>query len=462
MTDTSTDTSRNWVLALAALASFAVALDAMVLATALSRIQADLGASLHQLEWTVNGYNLSFAVLLTVGAALGERFGRKRIFLIGVSIFTLASIACALSRSVEFLISARIGQGAGAACIMPMAMAMLGAAFPREVRGKALGKFGMITGLAVLSGPVLGGAVAEGLDWRWIFWINVPIGLALVLFGSRRLWESRGNTVPVDVPGVLLLAGTAFGFTWELIRTTELGWGHPEVTAGVAVTAALAVLFVIRQRMAIEPMLPPHLFAHRGFTGGLLATFLHYGALYGTLFFIAQFFQLAQGYTPLQAGLRVLPWTATLFFAAPVAGNLIHKIGERPLICTGLLLEGAGLAVIALSADRETGLLVLALPLVVAGIGASMSIPAMQSAVMGSVDAGQMGKATGAFGVSQFLGGATGISLGILAFSLYGNYGDPAGFVPGCAAAVTTASAMALLGSACAGLIVPSRPAAGT
>jgi hypothetical protein len=226
MTEISAGTSRNWVLALAAIASFAVALDAMVLATALSRIQADLGASLHQLEWTVNGYNLSFAVLLTVGAALGERYGRKRIFLIGVSIFTLASISCALSPKVEFLIFARIAQGAGAACVMPMAMAMLGAAFPREVRGKALGKFGMITGLAVLSGPVVGGAIAEGLDWRWIFWINVPIGMTLVLIGSHKLWESRGDAVRIDVPGVILLAGTAFAITWTLIRSTELGWGQ--------------------------------------------------------------------------------------------------------------------------------------------------------------------------------------------------------------------------------------------
>jgi EmrB/QacA subfamily drug resistance transporter len=461
LNDISPERERAWVLALVALASFTVALDAMVMATALTKIQANLEATLHQLEWSVNGYNLSFAVLLSIGAALGEQFGRRRFFIAGLMIFMLASIACAISQSIEMLIAARVIQGAGAAFIMPLGMAMLGAAYPREIRGKALGKFGAITGLAVLSGPVVGGAITEGVNWTWIFWINVPIGLVLVSLAMLKLNESHGGNARADIPGVLLMAGTALGVTWALMRAGQLGWGGSEVHWSFAVALVLLVAFIVRQRTAVEPMLPPSLFTYRGFTGGLAATFFHYGALYGTLFFIAQFFQVGQGYTPLEAGLRVLPWTATLFFAAPVVGNLIHTLGERPLITLGLLFEGTGLAIIAFTARQESGLIELALPLILAGIGASMAIPAMQSSVMSSVAPEQMGKATGAYGVSQFLGGVTGVAFGTTAFALRGSYESQASFVAGFTGAAWSVAAMAFAGSLCAGLLVPTRQARG-
>lgn len=459
MNDISSERARGWVLPLVALASFIVALDAMVMSTALTRIQASLGATLHQLEWSVNGYNLSFAVLLTIGAALGERFGRKRLFVLGLTIFLLASAGCALSRDIGMLIAARVVQGAGAALIMPLGMAMLGAAYPREIRGKALGRFGAITGLAVLSGPVVGGAIAEGLDWTWIFWINVPIGLVLIPLASTKLGESRGGDAGIDAPGALFMAGAAFGTTWALMRTAELGWSAAEVLWSLAAALVLAIAFIARQRMAAEPMLPPELFTRRAFTGGLGSAFLHYGALYGTLFFIAQFLQVGQGYSPLEAGLRVLPWTATLFFVAPVVGNLIRKVGERPLISLGLLFEGGGLTIIALTASSDMSFTSLALPLVLAGVGASMANPANQSAVMGSVTAGQMGKATGAYGVSQFLGGAAGIALGTTAFTLLGDHASQLGFVTGFKGAAWTFAAMAFAGALFAGVLVPGRQA---
>lgn len=450
---------RRWVLAIAALASFIVSLDGLVMATALNQIREQFGADLKALEWTINGYGLSFAVLLTVAAALGERFGRRRFFMMGIGTFVIASVLCALSANVGMLIAARVVQGAGAAFMMPLALAMLGAAFPPDIRGKALGTLGAVTGLAVLGGPVVGGAIAQGLDWTWIFWINVPIGLLMLPLALRHLDESRGSDTGMDLPGVALLAGAALGATWGLMRSVELGWTAAEVLACFAGAAMLVGLFVIRQRTAREPMLPPRLFAQRAFTGGIAATFLHFSALEGTLFFIAQFLQAGQGYGPLEAGLRLLPWTATLFVVAPLAGGLIGRTGERPLIVVGLLLQAVGLGIVALTVGPETGLLGLALPMVLAGVGASMAMPAMESATMGAVTQEQMGKATGAMGVGQALGGVAGIAIAATAFALMGTYGDAARFSTGFSAALWTTAALSLLGAMAATMIPGQRTA---
>ncbi|GLQ56423.1 hypothetical protein GCM10010862_36820 [Devosia nitrariae] len=275
----------------------------------------------------------------------------------------------------------------------------------------------------------------------------------LIPLAVAKLGENRGGDARIDIPG----AGAAFGTTWALMRTAELGWGATEVLWSFAAAVVLVTAFIVRQRSAAEPMLPPELFTRGAFTGGLGAAFLHYGALYGTLFFIAQFLQVGQGYSPLEAGLRVLPWTATLFFVAPLVGNLIRKVGERPLISLGLLFEGGGLAIIALTASSDMSFAALALPLVLAGVGASMANPANQSAVMGSVSAEQMGKATGAYGVFQFLGGAAGIALGTTTFALVGDHASPGDFVAGFAGAAWTFAAMAFAGSLFAGVLVPGR-----
>src|SRR5277367_3627334 len=216
--------TRAWVLALASVASFMVALDALVVTTALSTIRYDLGASVEALQWVVNAYNLSFAVLLLTGAALGDRFGRRRMFGSGLALFVVASAGCALARDVGWLIAARAVQGAGAALVMPLAMALLSAAFPPAMRAKALGMFSGVTGLALIAGPVVGGAVAEGLTWPWIFWLNLPIGLVVIPLVRRRLPESVGPATALDVRGLALVTGAALALVWGLMRATSAGW----------------------------------------------------------------------------------------------------------------------------------------------------------------------------------------------------------------------------------------------
>ena len=294
-------TRRRWVLALASLASFMIALDALVVTTALSAIRLDLGAPIEALEWIVNAYNLSFAVLLMTGAALGDRFGRRRMLAVGLAIFVLASAACAMAGSVAWLIAARAVQGAGAALAMPLAMALLSAAFPKEMRARALGIFGSVTGLALIVGPAAGGAVAQGLAWPWIFWINIPVGLVAIPLVLRRVPESRGPAAALDFSGVLLAAGAVLGAVWGLTRGHTAGWASLEVAGSLAAGMLLAIGFVARERRARDPMLPLGLFRSRAFSAGIAASFLFYAPMYGTVFFLPQFLQ-AQGAGPLGAG----------------------------------------------------------------------------------------------------------------------------------------------------------------
>src|ERR1051326_4105671 len=361
------DTSLNratraqaWVLALTSLASFMVALDALVVSTALTTIRVDFGASIEALGWTVNAYNLSFAVLLLTGAALGDRFGRRRIFVSGLIVFTAASIACALAPNISWLIAARALQGAGGAMVVPLALALLSTAFARSQaeRARALGLFSGLTGLALLGGPVVGGAIVQGVDWHWIFWLNVPIGLVTIILAPSRLAESRGSSAAFDSIGLVLASASALAGVWGLSRANVAGWTSLEVVAALAAGLLLGVAFVGWQLRTHEPMIPMRLFSSRAFSAANAACFLFTGALYGALFFNAQFLQTAQGYTPLAAGLRLLPWTATLFVFAPLAGRLVNRLGERPLIVVGLVMQAVGLSWLGRLANPEMGFLV--------------------------------------------------------------------------------------------------------
>ena len=349
---TTSPSSRRWVLGLAAVASFMVALDTLVVSTALTTIRADLGASLEQLEWTVNAYNLSFAVLLMTASALGDRFGRRRLFAGGLALFALASAACALAPTAGWLIAARTVQGAGAAFVMPLALALVSAVFPAERRGSAIGALQGLTGLAVATGPVIGGAVAQGISWSWIFWINVPIGLAVVPLALARIPESRGRDRSLDLPGLVLITLAAVGVVWGLVRGNQAGWDSAEVLGSlVGRGAARWARSCAWEARARAPMLPLGLFRSRAFSAGNGAIFLTFASLFGAVFFLAQFLQSGLGDDALGAGLRLLPWTATLFFVAPVAGALVDRFGERPFLAGGLLLQGVGLGWIALVAD---------------------------------------------------------------------------------------------------------------
>jgi EmrB/QacA subfamily drug resistance transporter len=454
-------TKQRWVLALTSVLSLMVALDALVVTTALSTIRVKLGASIEELEWTVNAYTLSFAVLLMTGAAIGDRFGRHRLFVAGLGLFSVASAACAVAPTVGWLIAARAVQGSGAALVMPLALALLSAAFEPERRAVALGIFSGVTGLAVLSGPVVGGAITQGVAWQWIFWLNVPIGALTAVLVLRKIEESYGPRSALDVPGLLLVTGAALGVMWGLVRGNTAGWGSVEVVGTLVLGAALAATFVAWELRARSPMLPMRLFHARAFSSGNAASFFQFGSLFGTVFFMAQFLQTAQHQGPLAAGLRLLPWTATLFVVAPIAGARIARFGERPFIAAGLFLQATGMGWIALIASPGLQYGALVAPMIIAGAGVSMAMPATQNAVMKAVTPEFIGKASGTYNTVRQLGGAFGVAILVAVFSGAGSYASPHSFTNGFTAALAVAAGLSAAGGV-AGLALPGRGPART
>jgi EmrB/QacA subfamily drug resistance transporter len=452
----STRSTQRWVLALTATASLMVVLDALVVSTALTSIQRDLGASIEQLEWTVNAYVLSFAVLLMTAAALGDRFGRRRVFVSGLGLFAAASVACALAPGIGWLIGARVLQGVGAAMVMPLALTLLGTAFPPELRPKALGVFAGVSGLAVPLGPLFGGAVVEGISWPWIFWLNVPIGLLLIPLALTRIEESVGPNTAVDVPGLVLVGGGALGIVWGLVRGNSAGWDSPEVLVALALGVLLAAAFVRWESRAAAPMLPMRLFRSRPFSAGNAAIFFHWGSAFGAVFFMAQFLQVALGYGPLEAGLGLMPWGAMTVIVPQIVGRLIVRAGERPFIVAGLSVHALAMLWIALVAEPGLAYWQVAIPLVLSGAGIAMSLPAAQSAVMSSVAPPDMGKASGSFSTMRQLGGAFGVAVLVAVFASTGNYSSAQEFSDGFVAATAACAGLALMG-VLAGAALPGR-----
>jgi EmrB/QacA subfamily drug resistance transporter len=446
----------GWVLALTSVASLMVALDTLVVSTALTTIRHDLGASIEELEWTVNSYNLSLAVLLMPAAALGDRFGRRRMFAIGLGLFAATSAACALAPGVGWLIAARAVQGAGAALVISLALAIVSAAYPAERRGAAIGILEGITGLAVVAGPVIGGAISQGLSWEWIFWVNVPIGLVALPLAVDRIEESFGSDTALDVRGLALVAGGALGIVWGLVRGNTAGWGSLEVLLALAAGAALVAAFVAWELRTREPMLPMRFFRSSAFSAGNAATFFLFASLFGAVFFFAQFLQTSLGHDPLEAGLRLVPWTATLFAVAPIAGALADRIGERPLVVGGLALQAAGMAWLAAIAEPGLAFTEMLAPSIVTGIGASAAIPTSANAVVGAVPGDAVGKAAGANGMVRELGGVLGIAVAVAVFAGLGSYASAEAFSDGFAPAIGVAAALSLAGAA-AGLALPAR-----
>jgi EmrB/QacA subfamily drug resistance transporter len=454
-----TKAATRWVVVLTAIGSLMAALDTLVVSTALSTIRLDLGATVEQLEWTVNAYNLSFAVLLITGAALGDRFGRRRLYGVGLGLFAAASAAAALAPNAGTLIAARAAQGAGSALILPLGLALLSAAFPPEKRGAAIGMFSAITGLAVASGPLVGGAVVEGISWTWIFWINVPIGLIAIPFVLTRMRESHGPDAAIDLPGLVLVTGSAFGLVWGLVRGNQAGWGSAEVLAALAAGALLAGLFIAWERRAAEPMVPIELFRSRSFSAGNAAIFFTFASLFSAVFFYAQLLQIGLGYGPLDAGLRLIPWTATFLTVAPGAGALADRIGERPLMVAGLSLQAIGMAWLALIAEPGMAYAQILPPFIVAGVGVSMAIPAAQNSVVGSVAMEAIGKAAGANSMMRELGGVFGIAVAVAVFAAAGSYASPPAFLDGFTPAILVAAGLSVAGVVAALGLPGRRPA---
>jgi len=424
--------------------------------TALPVIRKDLHASLEGLEWTVNAYTLTFAVLLLTGAALGDRFGRRRMFAIGLGTFTLASAAAALAPSMGVLIAARAVQGAGGAIVMPLTLTILSAAVPPGKRGVALGAWGGIGGLAVALGPLIGGAVVSGLSWQWIFWINVPVGLVLVPLALRRLDETHGPSKRLDLPGVALVSAGLFGIVWGLVRGNGQGWSSPEIVLSLTAGAILVAAFVLWELRASAPMLPMRFFRNRAFAMTNLASLLMFFGMFGSIFLLAQFFQTVQGYSPFGSGLRILPWTAMPIFVAPIAGALSDRIGGKRIIATGLALQAIGLGWIAAVSTPTTPYADLVAPFVLSGVGMALFFAPVANIVLSAVKREEEGQASGANNAIRELGGVFGVAVLASIFAHYGGYGTGESFVNGLTPAIWVGAVVVGLG-AVAALFIPGR-----
>jgi len=444
----------GWTLALVSAVLFMVTLDNLVVTTALPRIRVDLGASLGGLEWIVNAYTLTFAVLLMTGAALGDRFGRRRMLAIGLMIFTGASAAAAMAPSASALIVARAVQGAGGALVLPLTLTLLSEAFPAGRRGVALGIWSGVSGLGVAVGPVIGGAVVSGISWQWIFWLNVPVGLVVAPLALIRLTESRGPNRQLDLPGVALASGGLAGVVFALVRANALGWTSLPVLGAAIFGAVLLVAFVIWEQRTPTPMLPMRFFRSRTFAATNAVSLAMYFGMFGAIFLLAQFFQTAQGLSPLSAGLRTLPWTAMPIFVAPLAGLLSDRVGSRPLMFAGLTLQAVALAWLATELSPSLAYGRMIVPFMLAGAGMALVFAPAANAVLASVRDEEAGQASGATNAIREVGGVLGIAVLASVFSGAGGYATPHAFVSGLTPAVVVAAGVLAVG-ALAALAIP-------
>jgi len=448
----------GWTFAIVSVALFMVVLDNLVVTTALPSIRADLGATIQSLEWTVNAYTLSYAVLLLTGAALGDRFGRRRMFLVGLAMFTGASAAAALAPSTSALIAARAIQGVGAAIVTPLTLTLLADVFPPERRGLAIGAWSGVSGLGVALGPLVGGAVVEGISWHWIFWINVPVGIALLPIAARRLGESRGPARALDLPGVALASAGLLGIVYGIVRGNELGWTSTTVLGSLIAGAILVAAFLAWEARAPQPMLPLRFFRSRGFSAVNAVSLSMYFGVFGSIFLLAQFFQVTQGYSPLEAGLRTLPWTIMPMFIAPIAGMLSDRIGSRPLMATGLTLQSGAIAWLASVSTPTVPYGELVIPFVMAGTGMALVFAPAANAVLSAVRPEEAGQASGATNAIRELGGVLGVAVLASVFAHNGSYASPAAYTDGMTSAIWVGAAV-LLAGAFAALLVPHRRA---
>ncbi|WP_406272083.1 MFS transporter [Streptomyces sp. NBC_00191] len=448
--------SAAWALVITSVAGFMAALDNLVVTTALPSIRKDLGGALEDLEWTVSAYTLTFAVLLMFGAALGDRFGRRRLFIAGLAVFTGASAAAALAPGIDALIAARALQGVGAAIMMPLTLTLLTAAVPVARRGAALGIFSAVTGLAVASGPLIGGSLTEHISWQWIFWLNVPIGLALLPLARLRLDESYAPNARLDIPGTLLVSGGLFGIVYALVNGQADGWNSAPILAGLILGTLLVAAFVRHGLTSKNPMLPMRLFRNRAFFGINAASLLMFLGMFGSIFLLSQFLQGVAGYSPTEAGLRMLPWTGMPLIVAPVAGYLSDKIGGRPVVATGLALQAVGLALYALVLEPGVSYSAQLPALILSGIGMALYFAPAASVVMSSVRPAEQGVASGANNALREVGGALGVAVLGAVFAAQGSYESPQAFTDGTVPALWI-GAGAVAVAAMVALLIPGR-----
>jgi EmrB/QacA subfamily drug resistance transporter len=438
---------RGWTLAIVSVGLFMVVLDNLVVSVALPSIHRDLGASIQTLEWTVNAYTLSYAVLLLTGAALGDRFGRRRMFMSGIALFTLSSAAAALAPSIGLLIVARATQGIGAAIATPLTLTLLADAFPPDRRGFAIGVWSGVSGIAVALGPLVGGAMVQIASWHWIFWINVPIGAVLVPLAAMRLAESHGPAKHLDLLGLLLGSSGLFGIVFGLIRSQSLGWGSSQVILSMVAGAALVVAFIAQERRAESPMLPLEFFAKRGFAVTNVVSLAMYFGMFGSIFFLSQFLQNVLGNTPLQAGIKLLVWTGATMVVSPLAGFFSERYGSRLFMAAGLALQAIALGWLATLAGVHQSYVSMLGPFVLGGAGMALVFAPSANAVLASVRTDQAGQASGATNAIRELGGVLGVSVLATVFTSHGGYGSPQAFVDGLVPAMWVGTAVLGVGA---------------
>src|SRR3984957_80823 len=450
-----------WAVVITGLALFMASLDNLVVSTALPVIRVNLHAGLSGLEWTVNAYTLTFAVLLLSAAAVGERIGRRRTFIIGIAVFTLASAAAALAPSIGVLVAARAIEGAGGAMIMPLSLTLLSAAVPPARRNVALGIWGAIGGAAVAIGPLVGGAITSGWAWQYIFWLNVPIGLILVPLAWWKLSESRGRASRLDFGGVILASIGLFGVVYGLVQGNSHGWTSTGVLTSFVVGVAGLAAFVWWELRVENPMLPLRLFKNRAFAAVNVTAMLFSFGMFGSIFFLSQFLQTVQGYSPLSAGLRILPWTGMIMVLAPIVGILSERWGGKRLVVPGLILQTAGLVWLALLLTPGTPYVDMVPAFILAGAGMTLFFVPLASLVLGAVPSSLEGIASGTNSAFRELGGVLGIAVLGAVFSSSGGYASPQDYVNGLTPAIWVGAAVVLLGVLTA-LLVPSRKRART
>ncbi|WP_125567956.1 MFS transporter [Companilactobacillus insicii] len=436
----------SWILALTSLGFFMSMMDSMIVTTASTAIRSDFNITVSTLQWAMNAYNITIAAVLLVGVSLGERLGRRKIYNIGIFIFTLGSILCAISDNITFLVFARVIEGIGASVMTPMSMAILTNALPISERGKALGIWSGIGGLALIVGPSLGGFIVTQFTWQWIFWINVPIGIIAICLSKKILPESTGDGDKTNILDALLIIITSAGIIWSLSEITSTSSLLLPSVIGIF-SLLSGIWFVFRQKGEDRPMIPLGYFKSVTFSGGNIATFLLYGSMYGVVFFLPQFLQVVGKSSSLDAGLKILPWTGTLVIVAPFAGKSVDKYGEKMISTLGLLFQGVGYLLIMIFVNEHSSYLIMVLPLALAGVGLSMAGPALQKAVLGSVDKIDIGKASGIYNVFRLLGGAVGTTVSVLVFYKFGGTSNAKLFTNGFKLVMFSSGIISILGT---------------
>jgi EmrB/QacA subfamily drug resistance transporter len=434
-------------LAAASLPMFMSTLDNLVMTSALPVIQRALAANVEQLQWMMNSYTLAFATLMLPAATLGDRWGRRRVFLIGIAVFTLASIGSALSTTTGALIAARALQGVGAAAIMPLSLTLLAGAVPASRRAMAIGVWGGVSGLGVALGPVIGGAVIGGFSWQAIFWLNVPVAIVAIPLILRALPESVGRRQPLDVAGLALVGAGVLAAVWGIVRAGDLGWGSAPVAGALALGVTLIATFVRHEGRTAYPLVPLRLFRSRSFSVANVASLAFTLGMFGAVFLLAQYLQIVDRYTPLQAGIRTLPWTAAPMIVAPIAGLLAPRVGVRVLLGSGLTLQALGLAWLAVAAGASTPYTDLVPGFIMAGIGMGLTFAPSATAVLADMAPDDHATASSTNSTIREIGVALGVAVLVAVFRANGGTLTPGGYNSGLYAAILTGAAVVALGA---------------